>query len=314
MTNGWQIIAFPLILPWREEFWTLPLYFADLKVGVTPGWPAILPYQGMALPPPAAVLPGELRHYHAGELTQQQAYKAYLEAREEVGDIVRELKGLPKEEVAAPSVEAQAVSLAWELEKMEAEQEAQMALVDRGHNWLAEILAPEPWEETPSFAGVPGLKEMVDPDMARLRFALWQRELAAEVKGPWVPFLLGRTSRAIFSALKGWPRWTQVAKATISLPGIKREAAWREAGEPPWREDFRRELEALLAAAASGAEALAAQAPRFQEFVAEAIAGVWPGALDLNWDLEIWAQDPEEEEEFGPVLCWGGVNTDILPG
>ena len=50
MGSDWNIVAFPVILPWRDEFWTLPLYFPDLKVGVTPGWPAQLPYQGMPLP------------------------------------------------------------------------------------------------------------------------------------------------------------------------------------------------------------------------------------------------------------------------
>ena len=58
MGSAWHIVAFPVILPWREEFWTLPLYFPDLKVGVIPGWPEQLPYQGMAVtlgsrgPPP----------------------------------------------------------------------------------------------------------------------------------------------------------------------------------------------------------------------------------------------------------------------
>jgi hypothetical protein len=30
MGSAWHIVAFPVILPWREEFWTLPLYFPDL--------------------------------------------------------------------------------------------------------------------------------------------------------------------------------------------------------------------------------------------------------------------------------------------
>ena len=37
MGSAWHIVAFPVILPWREEFWTLPLYFPDLQVGASRG-------------------------------------------------------------------------------------------------------------------------------------------------------------------------------------------------------------------------------------------------------------------------------------
>ncbi len=313
MSRGWQILAFPLILPWREEFWTLPLYVPHLEVGVASGWPPSFPVKTRPLPPEAMTPLPDLRHYHTGELTQQQAYRAYLEAREEVEDILRELQGLPPRETPEAPVEAQAVALAWHLERMEAEQEAQLTLVDKGHTWLAEILSPEPWEETPSFGSVPGLKEMVDPDMARLRYSLWHRELAAGLQGPWAPFLLSRTSRAIFGALKGWPRWTRITKATVNLPGVNSEEAWRQVGPPPWQENFIQELEAILKAADQGAQRLAEHLPRFQRFVAEVILTSWSGPPQIRWELEIWARDPEEED-FGPVLCWGGVNADILPG
>jgi hypothetical protein len=313
MPSGWQIIAFPLILWWQEDFWTLPLYFADLRVGVARGWPPGLPYAFRPLPPELAGPVPDLRHYHPGDLTQQKAYQAYLEAREEVEDILRELKGLPKEEAPGLAPEVQALRLAWQLEQMEADQEAQMTLVDRGHSWLAEILTPEPWEPRPDFGGLPGLKEMADPETAKLRFALWHRELAADLDAPWAPFLLSRTSRAIFWALKGWPGWSQVAKETVTLPGVNSEAGWREVGEPTWKGDFADQLEALLNAADQGAQSLAEQAPAFRQFVQEAIYPAWTGIPALNWELEIWARDPDEGD-FGPVLCWGGVNADILPG
>lgn len=311
---GWRLIAFPLIIPWREEFWTLPLYFPHLEVGVAPNWPAAMPYETRPLPQEAERPLKELAHYRPGELTQQKAFEDFLAAQEEeVGDILRELKGLPPEEKpAGPKVEAQALTLAWQLEKLQADEEAQMTLVDRGHSWLAEILAPEPWEPQPQFGTVPGLKEMVDPGLARLRFALWQREMVGESPQPWAPLLLSRTSRAIFGVLQGWPDWTQVARQTFLLPGVRTEEDWRRQAEPPWREDFAAELEELLAAAAEGEEALAEQAEAFKEFLEEEVLAAWVGP-QVSWELEVWAQSPGQEE-FGPVLCWGGVNADILPG
>jgi len=157
MDTCWQVVAFPLILPWREEFWTLPLYFAELKVGVLSGWPQALPYKGRPLPPEAQAPGEELQHFRPGELLQRKAFKDFLESREEVEDIIRELKGLPREEeevediirelkglpreeprVELPSREAW--NLAWQLEKMQADEEARMLQVDRGEEWLAEIL------------------------------------------------------------------------------------------------------------------------------------------------------------------------------
>ncbi|MCL6620476.1 MAG: hypothetical protein K6T55_00090 [Syntrophobacterales bacterium] len=312
--TAWRLIAFPLILPWREEFWTLPLYFPHLEVGVALGWPAAMPYETRPLPPAAQRPLKELAHYRPGELTQQKAFEDFLSAQEEeVGEILRELKGLPPEEKPAPpKVEAQALTLAWQLEKLQADEEAQMTLVDRGHAWLAEILAPEPWEPQPQFGSVPGLKEMVDPGLARLRFALWQREMVGSSPQPWAPVLLSRTSRAIFGVLQGWPDWTQVVRETFILPGVKSEEEWRRQAEPPWQADFDAELEELLAAAAEGDEALAEQAETFREFLAEEVLPAWVGP-QVSWDLEVWARSPGQED-FGPVLCWGGVNADILPG
>mgnify|MGYP001107995978 CR=1 FL=1 len=311
--SRWRLIAFPLILPWREEFWTLPLYFPHLEVGVGLGWPAAMPYRTRPLPPEAQKPLTELKQYQPGELTQKKAYEDYLAAREEeLGEILRELKGLPPEEKPPRGVEAEALTLAWQLERLQAEEEAQMILVDRGQAWLAEILTPEPWEPRPQFGTVPGLKEMVDPEMARLRFALWEREMVAGGEEPWVPFLLGRTSRAILGALQGWPDWTQVLKETFLLPGVTTEEAWRSQGEPVWGKDFAQGLEEMLEAAAAGPEAFTAQAEIFRELLEEEIVGPWTGPR-VDWELEIWARQPGREE-FGPVLCWGGVNADILPG
>ncbi len=317
MGSGWRLVAFPLILPWRKEFWTLPLYFGDLEVGVIPGWPEAMPYRGRSLPQEALAPVHELRHYHSGELLQRQAFKDFLKSREEVDDIVRELKGLPREvlEEGAPGPEAW--SLVWQLEKMQADEEVRMIQVDQGEAWLAEILSPEPWDAKKSF-GATQLKEMVDPELGRLRYLLWRREMAPHLEGQWAPVLLGRTSRAIFGSLRGWPGWNFIKMAKVKLPGVLSEGEWREAAGsdgPAWRGEFAQQLENCLEAAGD-IETLQSRAGELRKFLEEVVLPAWPGEPAWYFDLEIWAEEEEEgeEEDWGPVLCWAGAGADILPG
>ena len=317
MGSRWQIIAFPLILPWRKEFWTLPLYFADLQVGVIPGWPEAMPYRGRPLPSEAMAPGNELRHYHPGELLQRKAFKNFLESREEVEDIVRELKGLPKEALPMELPSGEAWSLVWQLEKMQADEEARMIHVDEGEAWLAEILSPEPWDNRKSF-GTTGLKESVDPELARLRYLLWRREMAPHLEGNWTPLLLGRTSRAVFGSLKEWPGWNFIKMVQVRLPGIRTETAWREvAGEgpggPAWRGRFEEHLAACLEAAGDF-PALKSRAGELKDYLEKAVVPAWPVEPVWHLELEIWAQEADEEEDWGPVLCWAGAGADILPG
>lgn len=317
MATGWEIVAFPLILPWRREFWTLPLYFAELTVGVIPGWPEATPYRGRPLPPEALVPGDGLRHYHPGELLQRQAFKNFLESREEVDDIVRELKGLPREALEEGLPSAEAWSLVWQMEKMQADEEARMIQVDQGETWLAEILSPEPWDNQKSF-GATGLKEMVDPELARLRYLLWRREMAPHLKDNWAPVLLGRTTRAIFGSLRGWPGWNFIKMARVRLPGVRSEGEWREvAGRdgPAWRGEFGQHLDICLEAAGD-LPTLQSRAGDLQEFLEQTVLSVWPEEPVWYFDLEIWAEEEEEgeEEDWGPVLCWAGAGADILPG
>ena len=315
MGAGWQVVAFPVILPWRAEFWTLPLYFPDLHVGVGPGWPAGLPYQGMPLPPEAEAAPWELKGYKPGDLRQWQAFEDYRQAHGEEGDLLRAIRSYGEEPAPAKEASPQAWSLAWQLEKMEADQEAQMLLVDQGQQWLGEILAPEPWEEKSTFGPVTGVGEMVDTDLARLRYRLWQRVMAPYLQNAWVPMLLGRTSRPLFLTLRGWPQWTDLKKVQVSLPGCRSEAEYRAAQgdneKPQWAERFAELLAALLAAAANSQD-LEAPAQQLQEFVDHTVTAQWPLPLSFKWDLEIWTPDPQTEE--GPVLCWPGAAAGILPG
>ncbi|MBM4296052.1 MAG: hypothetical protein FJ126_14280, partial [Deltaproteobacteria bacterium] len=192
MVASCQIVAFPVILPWREEFWTLPLYFPDLRVGVVEGWPPQIPYQGVEMPPEAMAPAQELKHYRPGDLRQWQAFGEFRRAQEDLGDLVQALRQYGKEPEpepeAAPSPAAW--SLAWQLEKMSADQETQLLLVDKGQDWLQDILKPEPWEDRPAF-NVPGVGEMVDPELAKLRHRLWLRVMAPYLEGDYAPLLLG---------------------------------------------------------------------------------------------------------------------------
>jgi len=315
MTRNWQLVAFPLILPWRPEFWTLPLYFPHLIVGVIPGWPPELPFEGMPLPPEAEKAGRELRDYHPGELLQWQAFLEFQQSQEETADIIRQLRGEPPAPMPEGPVSGDPWALAWQLEKMQADQEAQMVLVDQGQVWLSQILRPEPWESPQGFEAAPGLSEMADPEMARLRYLLWQQVMKPHLVPPWAPFLLGRTSRAMFAALQEPAAWQKVSRVRCSLPGCRSAQDWQKIAahtdNASWPAEFRQRLSACLEATGEVAT-LKAQAQELNAWLAT-VAAAWPMPVDWWWDLEIWTAGPEPEHT-GPVLCWLGAGADILPG
>jgi len=318
MGSPWHIVAFPVILPWREEFWTLPLYLPDLKVGVIPGWPEQLPYKGMPLPPEAEVHPRELEHYLPGDLRQWRAFADYRRDQEDAGENTLQAirgygqPGAPEAQPPSPN----AWSLAWQLEKMQADQDAQLLLVDKGQDWLQDIFRPEPWADREAFGPASGVPETVDPELALMRYRLWRRALAPFPQDQSVPVLLGRTSRAIFLTLKGWPDWTALKPLRLSLPGCRNGAEWRTVcggdAKPPWQQQFVALLEALLSAVAQRQDPQDALG-KLQGFVKADIVAGWPLPEVWNWDLEIWGPDaaPEKEEL---VLCWTGAGAGILPG
>lgn len=318
MGSAWHIVAFPVILPWREEFWTLPLYFPDLKVGVIPGWPEQLPYQGMPLPSEAEVHSRELQHFNPGDLRQWQAFADYRRDQEEAGDnLLQAIRSYGKAAAPEPpSTSPNAWSLAWQLEKMQADQEAQFLLVDQGQDWLQDILKPEPWDNRVSYGPVSGVAETVDPELAKLRYRLWRRVMAPETPDQLVPLLLGRASRPLFLTLKGWPDWTALRKVQLSLPGCHNGAEWLqvagESGRPPWQAKFADLLGALLTATADDQD-LEAASQELQEFVEHDIVAGWPLPEVRYGDLEVWAPDTTPEAN-GPVLCWGSAGAGTLPG
>jgi hypothetical protein len=311
MGSEWQLVSFPVILPWREEFWTLPLYFPDLKVGVIPGWPPESGYQGLPLPPEAETLP-DLKHYTPGDVRQWRAFEDYRRSLEGEGDLVQAIRNYGAPSAPDLQVPFDIYTLAWQLEKMQADQEDKLQLVDQGQEWLREILAPEPWEEQPAFGPVPGVAEMVDPEVAKLRYALWLRVMAPYLEDSWSPLLLGRTSRSLFLALRGWPEWTKIKQVQIPVPGCRSAVEFAQAagasGKPAWLQEFRDLLSALLTAAAAS-EDLEPGTQKLREFVASRIAAHWPSPPVWNWEMELWA--PADDR---PVLCWRSAGVGILPG
>ncbi len=318
MGSAWRTVAFPVILPWREEFWTLPLYFPDLRVGVIPGWPEQLPYRGMPLPAEAQVDPRELQHYKPGDISQWQAFENYRRDQAEEGEnLIQAIRGYGEATASeAQSPPASAWSLAWQLEKMQADQEAQLLLVDQGQGWLQDVLKPEPWDEGGSYGPASGVVETVDPELGKLRYRLWRRVMAAELEGQSAPLLLGRASRPLFLTLIGWPNWTTLQTVKLALPGCRNEGEWLkvagETGRPQWQEEFGDLLAALMTAAADNQE-LEATSQELQQFVENEILATWPLPEAWQGELEIWGPDGVPEAN-GPVLCWGSANGGILPG
>ena len=190
-----------------------------------------------------------------------------------------------------------------------------MLNVDRGQEWLAEILFPEPWEQRVDFGPVPGLKEMVDPDLARLRYLLWRREMAHHLQKPWTPFLLGRTSQAVFAALREGPGWNRMPPVELSLPGCRREGEWQEVqgkiGGPEWLGKFQEMLAACLMAAARTQD-LELKAQELNQWLEEVVAASWPVQPVWRWVLQIWPQD-SEAEEWGAVMSWA-AGAEVIPG
>ncbi len=315
----WRLVVFPLILPWRQEFWSLPLYFPELTAGVLWQWPPGVPYQGRPLPPAAEAGGRELRHYAPGELKQWQAYKEYASDKEGLEDIVRALKGEPEAPgmPEGPWKDEDAFSLAWQLEIMEADQEAHLSRVDLGEERLAETLTPETWEERGDFARGLGDMEIVDPETARLRYLLWRREMGAPLGAESLPLLLGRTSKAIFASLRKEGGGGMSTQVRLSLPGCRTAEEYLAArgGEavPGWLPEFKKLLGACLSAADQDAD-LESPTQDLTRWVTEELAQQWPNTPAWSWDLEIWGKAALVKEGGEALLAWGGRGEEVVPG
>jgi hypothetical protein len=319
MPMTWRIVAFPMILPWRPEFWTLPLFFPDLAVGVLWQWPSGLPYQGRPLPPQAVAGGRDFQHYAPGELKQWQAYEEYASSQEEVGDIVRALRGEPTEGRVpeGPWKDEEASNLAWQLEMMEADQEAHLSQVDQGETRLAEILAPETLEEPGSFPGPGGGPEVLDPDTARLRYLLWKREMGALVGPDSAPLLLGRTSQTIFASLRKEAGGSKAPRVWFRLPGCRTEdecrATQKARTTAAWQREFQELLGACLTAANQGMD-LDPPTQQLTIWLEKELPRQWPEVPAWTWELEIWGRDPEAREGGETLLAWAGLGKEVVPG
>ncbi|MGQ9687495.1 MAG: hypothetical protein ACUVXF_01720 [Desulfobaccales bacterium] len=315
MADKRRFVSFPLIIPWRLEFWSLPLFFPDLAVGVLWQWPPGIPYRGRPLPAAAIFDDKELRHYAPGDLTQWQAYEQYAGGTEEVDDIVRALKGEPPESkvVEKPFKEEKAWKVAWRLEVMEADQENHLARVDRGDEMLSEMLLPESWEEPAAVPKPAGEVEILDPETARLRYLLWRREMGALLGPKSVPLLLGRTSQAIFASFRQEAGAGKAPRVRFHLPGCRSEADYQavKAAGSGWQTEFARLLEACLEAADSG-ENLENPAAVLAGWLKEALSSLWPPVPSFTWQLEIWGRDPQLTEGGETLLAWVGLGKGVV--
>jgi hypothetical protein len=318
MSANRPLVAFPLILPWRQEFWSLPLFFPDLQVGVLWQWPPGIPYQGRPLPPEAVAAGKELSHYAPGELKQRQAYEEYASDREELDDILRALRGAAEPPATEGPWKGQdPLSLAWQLEVMEADQEAHLAQVDRGDELLDQMLIPETSEEPGSAALAPEDIEVLDPETARLRYLLWRRELGDRLGPRSVPLLLGRTSQTIFISLRREAGGGGAPRARVRLPGCRTEAEYQAArnaaAQVGWQEEFRQRLEACLQPAEQGGD-LEPPARELNHWLAAELPRLWPELPPWSWELEIWAREPEIQEAGETLLAWAGLGKGVVPG
>ncbi|MBM4284303.1 MAG: hypothetical protein FJ128_03490 [Deltaproteobacteria bacterium] len=231
-------------------------------------------------------------------------------------ELVRELRGESRRPAPERRASPEAWALAWQLEKMQADQEAQMHLVDRGQEWLTEIFRPEPWADTSGIRATTGVQEVADPDLARLRYLLWRRVMAPELTGSWAPLLLGRGSRGMFAALVGFSEFLSLPRLEVQLPGVRTADRWQApaelAAEPAWRGRFREALEACLSAARSG-EGLTAAGVDLSA-LAQEFAQAWPTPPSWWWPLEFWPRLEVNGKAWGPLLCGAPQAGDLGAG
>ena len=240
----WQVAAFPLVIGWQAEYWSLPLFFPDLLVGHLEGQPDHTGLQSLPLPPLDKSLAFDWRNYHPGELLQWKAYlefKAGEEEQEDTNDLIRAIKGKPEPPPALPPLPPEAGfpqlpeasmiwTLAWQLESMWAEQEARLLVLQDQQSELDTWLAPEPWEEPPAFRPPPSHDPLLtpaappDPELALLRFYFWRAILGSRLSPPWVPLILASPG---FSVLRG--EEPGPASVRLTLPGCQNREGLEQA-------------------------------------------------------------------------------------
>ncbi len=322
--SPWQYVAFPLVSAWRDDFWSLPVYFPDLWLGDMTGRPAGLPLGSLPLPPRQEGLADPSRDFRPGELSQWQAYLKYSQRpEEEQGDIVRSLKGQPPRPRTAGPDPAAFWTLDWRLEKSLAEATADLGQVAARQTSLDDILAPEAWEEDsrrqaaawqdPALAPV----DRLDPELLKLRLQFWLKVAEPHLTPPWVPVCL---DRGVCRHLSGWLEQQAAAGegvwwTAVSLP-LVRSAAVLEARRPPGApaggaNGFSPAWAALLTAVSGGPPGVTEARRRLEDLVSregQPAAGAEPYA-PLRVIVCRAAADPQSADFLpagfdAPLLLW----------
>ncbi|MFP3868562.1 MAG: hypothetical protein ACLFUU_10440 [Desulfobacteraceae bacterium] len=336
----WQVAAFPLIVGWQPESWSLPLYFPDLLVGQLEGQPANTGLHTLPLPPLDKNLPFDWRNYRPGELQQWKAYlefKASEEMPEDESDLIRAIKGEPSAippsepppEAGLPQLPDASMiwTLAWQLEKMWTEQEARLKLVQNQQSQLDTWLAPEPWEEKAAFQPPPTQDPLLaatalpDPELALLRLYFWRAILAPHLSHPWAPLILASPSSLGLIPEPPGPRSAGqgTAKMHLTLPGCRDrqglEQALDQLAAAGLEGQFALALGQVLQALATNDPDLESAQAQLQGLVEQQL---WPWlkienrqpAITLEIRQSIAAEqdlaDQIKEVFPGPVLFWRG--------
>lgn len=330
----WQIAAFPLVIGWQPEYWSLPLYFPDLVVGLCEGQPEGTGLQSVPLPPRNESLSFDWRNYRPGELQQWKAYldyKASAEEDEEELDLIHAIKGEPAVALPEPPQGESGVTLpkllntsatwtvAWQLEKMVAEQEAGLREIQRHQAKLDAWLAPEPWEEAafrPPVDLDPRLEasESPDPELALLRLYLWRAVLGPHLTPPWAPLILAAPARFAPDCLP-----PNALQSDFTLPGCQTredlhqaQARLVSAGlESRFSLALSEVLEALTQNHPDRALAQGRLADLIEQQLRPAV-GITPGQPSITLEIYLLSEgyagraSPFQEIFPGPILQWRG--------
>lgn len=213
VTTGWDWtwVAFPVCLPWQEEFGPLSFYFPEVECGLLLQAPPAVGWRSRFQPPKYQNLPALLKGFRPGELRQWQAFLDFLASQE--GDDT-ELRAAIRGELAPvlpPSPEPELLwSLAYQLEQVLSDAAAGLAALRRQEQALSTALGGELEEITalgsvePSFS--PDLdRTPPDLELTRLRLLFWRQLLEVEPQRQRLGLVLEPAAGA------NHPRWLWLA-------------------------------------------------------------------------------------------------------
>jgi cell pole-organizing protein PopZ len=319
-----QLAVFPLLVGWRKNYWSLPLYFPNLAVGEMAGAPAGVGLPTLPLPPVKKSLEREWRSYHPGELSQWGVYQNFLDSQDEGKDLLQSIRGNRPAPLPTSPDPALIWTLARQLEKMRVEQEEILQQTDRQQCELDTILAPDPWDEESQLLAASwqkaslGLASPPDPELTKLRLLFWRMVLDSHLRFPYTPLVLEspRTMSEIKSLIESESALGDTYQAQIILPACESKEELEKAKETLIKaglaDSFTQGLQRLLGAAARGQAAFAAAQAALEEMIAQQLRPMLETSLDANIIIDFsqrmaGGQDwphPVQEVLSGPMLFW----------